>query len=90
VRKNYFCSFAIWIAKFFADWNECVCICCCIILPGEGCLTSEALQKHDALLGAGRRSGSEESQDGDGDATFRTFQTFASDWSECSNVSFNK
>jgi ribosomal RNA-processing protein 12 len=64
-----------------------------IILSGEGSLTSEALKKHDALLGADRR-GAEESQDGDGDATFegtfRTFQTFASDWSECSNVSFNK
>lgn len=65
----------------------------CIILSGEGSLTLEALKKHDALLGAGR-SGSEQSQDGDGDGTFggtfRTFQTFASDWSECSNVSFNK
>lgn len=62
--------------------------------PGEGNLTSEALKKHNAFLGGGR-SGPEESQDDDdGDATlggtFKTFQTFASDWTECSNVSFNR
>jgi hypothetical protein len=71
--------------------NDCLCIY--VILPGEGSLTSEALKKHNAFLGVGK-SGSEESQDDDGDATFggtfKTFQTFASDWSECSNVSFNK
>jgi len=64
-----------------------------LYLIGEGNLTSEALKKHNAFLGGGRR-GSEESQDDDGDATFggtfKTFQTFASDWTECSNVSFNR
>lgn len=62
-------------------------------VTGEGNLTSEALKKHNAFLGGGR-SGAEESQDDDGDATyggtFKTFQTFASDWTECSNVSFNR
>jgi ribosomal RNA-processing protein 12 len=64
-----------------------------LYLIGEGNLTSESLKKHNAFLGVGRR-GSEESQDDDGDATsggtFKTFQTFASDWTECSNVSFNR
>ena len=64
-----------------------------LYLTGEGNLTSEALQKHNAFLGEGR-CGPEESQDDDGDATFggtfKTFQTFASDWTECSNVSFNR
>jgi len=64
-----------------------------LYLIGEGTLTSEALKKHNAFLGGGI-SRSEESQDGDGDATFggsfKTFQTFASDWTECSNVSFNR
>lgn len=64
-----------------------------LYLIGEGTLTSEALKKHNAFLGGGR-SRSEESQDDDGDetfgGTFKTFQTFASDWTECSNVSFNR
>jgi ribosomal RNA-processing protein 12 len=64
-----------------------------VILSGEGNLTSEALKKHNAFLGAGRSS-SEELQDDDGGVTsggtFKTFQTFASDWSQCSNASFNK
>ncbi|XP_069705584.1 RRP12-like protein [Periplaneta americana] len=60
---------------------------------GEGNLTSEALKKHDSLLGT-KRSKSEDFQDDYDDAsyggTFKTFQTFASDWSECSNMSFSR
>ena len=58
---------------------------------GEGNLTSEALKKHNAILGAKSDSAAE---DGDESNTFyateKTFKTFASNWSECSNVSFNR
>jgi len=65
-----------------------------LYLIGEGTLTSEALKKHTEFLGGGRSRSEESQDDDDGDATFggtfKTFQTFASDWTECSNVSFNR
>jgi hypothetical protein len=55
-------------------------------------LTKEAVQKHDAFTNA-KTTPQEEMEDEIetiGGKTFKTFETFASDWSACSNTSFNK
>ncbi|XP_067007465.2 RRP12-like protein [Anabrus simplex] len=58
---------------------------------GQGNLTSDALKKFNAVFDtkneANKEMSDEEMSFG---GTFRTFQTFASDWSACSNVSFNR
>ncbi|XP_046383339.1 RRP12-like protein [Ischnura elegans] len=57
---------------------------------GQTGLTTEALQKHDAFAGV---TSQEEAQDDSltvSDSTFKTFGTFASDWSSCSNQSFSR
>ena len=51
-------------------------------------LTTAALLRHDATFGAGAKD-----EAGAGDATemtHKTFDTFASDWSGCTNVAFEK
>lgn len=58
-------------------------------------LTSEALEKHDVIMGTQLNSiqymGEDVYSNETGSiGTFKTFQTFASDWSNCSNVSFNR
>ncbi|KAG8237559.1 hypothetical protein J437_LFUL017765 [Ladona fulva] len=56
---------------------------------GQTGLTTEALRKHDAFSGVK----SEELADDAftvSDSTFKTFGTFASDWSSCSNQSFSR
>ena len=62
---------------------------------GEGNLTSEALKKHNAILGEkhdDREMVRDDDDDGDQtyDGTLNTFKTFASNWSDCSNVSFSR
>lgn len=64
-------------------------------LETESKLTSDALRKHDAFMGTKPEPAEvddEESETGftEQGKTFKTFQTFASDWSLCSNVSFSK
>ncbi len=69
---------------------------------GPSRLTAETLLRHDVLLGrAGREGGGaggagggvEEEEDGfslGSGRTGKTFRTFASDWTNCQNVSFSK
>ncbi|XP_049862058.1 RRP12-like protein [Schistocerca gregaria] len=59
---------------------------------GQSGLTTEALKKHDAFT---TKMDTESSVAGDFEegtigGTFKTFQTFASDWSSCSNMSFSR
>ncbi|XP_026293865.1 RRP12-like protein [Frankliniella occidentalis] len=63
-------------------------------LVNDSKLTSDALRKHDAFMGTKPEEievDEEESEVGGSVAgkSFKTFQTFASDWSSCSNVSFS-
>lgn len=63
-------------------------------------LTTAALLRHDATFGAGAKltsadieAGLGKDEAGAGDATemtHKTFDTFASDWSGCTNVAFEK
>ena len=60
-------------------------------------LTAESLLKHQALLGedVDDRKGVSMNGDDNDDAltlgqTEKTFETFASDWTQCTNVSFGK
>ena len=61
-------------------------------------MTTAALLRHDATFGAGAKLTSADieagvGKDGAGDATemtHKTFDTFASDWSGCTNVAFEK
>jgi ribosomal RNA-processing protein 12 len=63
---------------------------------GPSKLTEETLLKHDALMvGPMRNAVGGDVADKDEDAltlgqTHKTFDTFASDWTQCSNVSFNR
>ncbi len=62
---------------------------------GPNKLTAENLLKHESLMvGARDRPASDEQATGDDTATlgqtFKTFDTFASDWTQCSNVSFSR
>lgn len=66
-----------------------------IVRTGESNLTKEALTQHDAVTsGLNGLKMEAENVDEDsisfGNQTFKTFDTFASDWSHCSNMSFNK
>ncbi|CAG2059011.1 unnamed protein product, partial [Timema podura] len=58
---------------------------------GQGGLTQEAIKKHDAFQGI-KEDDSHCMVDDEGTfgGTFKTFQTFASDWTSCSNISFNR
>ncbi|XP_040571896.1 RRP12-like protein [Lepeophtheirus salmonis] len=54
-------------------------------------LTAENLLKHTVALGGEASSrGEEEEENATLGATFKTFDTFASDWTQCTHVSFNK
>ena len=55
---------------------------------GESKLTTAALLRHDAVQG-GLKLGAGEEDDVTG-VTHKTFDTFASDWSGCTNVAFDK
>ena len=55
---------------------------------GESKLTTAALLRHDAVQG-GLKLGAGEAEDITG-VTHKTFDTFASDWSGCTNVAFDK
>ncbi|XP_063989401.1 RRP12-like protein [Diachasmimorpha longicaudata] len=54
---------------------------------GSTGLTTESLQKHDALQGL---ENLDISDDASTATTFKTFDTFASDYSNCSNLSFSR
>ena len=72
------------------------------ILDGSSKLTSAALLRHDASQGIGRLTaadlelGSEAGKNASAEEmeatamTHKTFDTFASDWSGCTNVAFEK
>jgi ribosomal RNA-processing protein 12 len=58
-------------------------------------LTAESLLKHQTLLGEDVDSRKSAGMNDDDDAltlgqTEKTFETFASDWTQCTNVSFGK
>ena len=58
-------------------------------------LTTAALLRHDATFGLGTKLTSADIEAGGGevdvtDMTHNTFDTFASDWSGCTNVAFEK
>ena len=55
---------------------------------GPGKLTAAALLRHDAVLGGGDKEGGLEEDDVSLKMTNKTFDTFASDWSQCTNVAF--
>ena len=61
---------------------------CILTLGGESKLTTAALLRHDAVQG-GLKLGAGEEEDVTG-VTHKTFDTFASDWSGCTNVAFDK
>ena len=72
------------------------------IQSGPNKLTAETLLKHDVLLGrspatpaTGTGTASQSGMEQDEDTltlgqTHKTFDTFASDWTQCTNVSFHK
>ena len=53
---------------------------------GESKLTAAALLRHDAVQGTATMEGEEDAAA----RTTKTFDTFASDWSGCTNVAFDK
>lgn len=58
---------------------------------GPGKLTAESLLKHDALLGDAAMSSSVTDEDAVSlGQTAKTFETFASDWTQCSHQSFHR
>ena len=54
---------------------------------GESKLTTAALLRHDAVQGGLKLGAGEDDATG---VTHKTFDTFASDWSGCTNVAFDK
>lgn len=61
--------------------------------PGLSNLTTAALKKHDAFTFEPKKTDDVEMQEDTQScnaSTFKTFDTFASDWSACSNQSFSK
>ncbi|KAJ1525453.1 hypothetical protein ONE63_010264 [Megalurothrips usitatus] len=64
-------------------------------LGSQSKLTSDALRKHDAFMGTKPETIEVDDDESETAVTmsgksFKTFQTFASDWSACSNISFSK
>lgn len=56
-------------------------------------MTTDKLEKHDALQGPMSKLSmnvDEQVEESMKDGTVKTFKTFASDWSDCSNASFSK
>ena len=72
----------------------------CVCISDGSNLTAAALLRHDATFGVGSKLTSADIEaglgHGDGSAkeitemTHKTFDTFASDWSGCTNVAFEK
>ena len=72
----------------------------CVRISDGSNLTAAALLRHDATFGVGSKLTSADIEaglgHGDGSAkdvtemTHKTFDTFASDWSGCTNVAFEK
>lgn len=60
--------------------------------PNSKGLTIDTLKKHDAMQGIQSADDITDIEETslDGGETFKTFGTFASDWSNCSNMSFNR
>ncbi|XP_043477342.1 RRP12-like protein isoform X1 [Leptopilina heterotoma] len=61
--------------------------------PDSSGLTTEVLRKHDVLQGTAPTSEKidiDDESSAAGASTFKTFNTFASDYSKCSNMSFNR
>lgn len=65
-------------------------------MTGPSNLTTDALRKHDAVSSLAppavpsQSAPTEMEDDVSEESTFKTLNTFASDWSECSNTSFSK
>lgn len=61
---------------------------------GPSSLTSDALRKHDAVQSFLPKNEAQMEEDVESSvasgSSYRTMQTFASEWSECSNMSFNR
>ena len=57
---------------------------------GTSKLTKEAVDKHDSKTFKKNGTSIADDLESFGGKTFKTFDTFASDWSACSNQSFNK
>lgn len=60
-------------------------------------MTYDALRKHDAMQGMGPRIAKapesvemEQDSEYSTESSYNTMDTFASDWSACSNISFNR
>ena len=70
-----------------------------LIVDGNSKLTAAALMRHDATFGTGTKLTAEDIEAGLGSdekvqemtaMTHKTFDTFASDWTGCTNVAFEK
>lgn len=59
-------------------------------ITGPSMLTKEAVEKHDTFSLKRDGTTNEDDIESFGGKTFKTFDTFASDWSSCSNQSFSK
>lgn len=59
-------------------------------ITGPSMLTKEAIEKHDAKSFSKDGTSIADDLESFGGKTFKTFDTFASDWSACSNQSFSK
>jgi len=57
---------------------------------GDSKLTSAALLRHDAVQGGLSKADLEQGDEDVTKVTHKTFDTFASDWSGCTNVAFDK
>ncbi|KAK0081235.1 hypothetical protein PV325_012542 [Microctonus aethiopoides] len=57
---------------------------------GSTGLTTESLQKHNAVQGLKTSNQIEIDDDESSTGTFKTYDTFASDYSNCSNISFSR
>ncbi|XP_014254012.1 RRP12-like protein [Cimex lectularius] len=58
-------------------------------IAGSG-LTEKAVEKHNAVFSGSSSAPMDEDSETVGGITYKTFDTFASDWSACSNESFSK
>lgn len=69
-----------------------------VCTPGNSGLTEFAVRKHEVMYGVKAQPGASATETSDDQSTvgtslpgtFKTFDTFASDWTNCTNISFNK
>lgn len=69
------------------------CFCALDNVPNEGksLLTQNILKQHDYMNSSGsNKSKSDDVMSNISASTYKTFETFASDWSSCTNPSFNR